>query len=238
MLVGYESVSPLQYCAASSGLMLAANQRGPWIAFGARDTTMPPSCSIVVRQSRARLRLPVLASLLSRTRLECSRNHARSHWSLVQATSTTAEMARGATSGVAVRCFCVHVRPRVPASLGAPLSSPLPSSPHEPITLLPQQAQPLCPRPDKTRSQTQGLSNSKRNAHPFLNNLARPAFPLHREITLPATGTPTTASLTSFSRFSLCLPCPASTPCQSTTQVPRCQCLVLACFAEGLADAI
>jgi hypothetical protein len=135
-----------------------------------------------------------------------------------------------------------------------PFPFPFPSFPpwpmaHEPITLLPQQAQPLCPRPDKTRSQTQGLSNSKRNAHPFLNNLARPAslHALHREIALPATGTPTIApavapSLTSFSRFSPCLPCrtPASMPCQSrpvqSRPGPRCRGASAWCLLALLRD--
>jgi hypothetical protein len=76
---------------------------------------------------------------------------------------------------------------------------------HTHLHLLPSRhAQPLCPRPDKTRPKPKGHSNSKRNAHPFLDNLARRAPPLpslhalHCEIALPATGTPTKAPSVGF----------------------------------------
>jgi len=42
------------HCAASSGLTLAANQRGPWIAFGARNTTMVHAAIMLQHLSCAR----------------------------------------------------------------------------------------------------------------------------------------------------------------------------------------
>lgn len=58
------------------------------------------------------------------------------------------------------------LRPRVPAlTRSTPLLFPL--------LARRQAAQPRCPGPDRIRPKPQGLSNSKRNAHPFLNNLAR-----------------------------------------------------------------
>lgn len=68
----------------------------------------------------------------------------------------------------------MHVlRPRVPAlTRRTPLLLPSPRRR--------QAAQPRCPGPDRIRPKPQGLCNSKRNAHPFLNNLARRASLLPR----------------------------------------------------------
>jgi hypothetical protein len=150
---------------------------------------------------------------------------------------------------------CVQVRLRVPTGqrslLAPPLSlslslSPVASYSVQPTpysfptttTVLPPQAQPLCPLPDKTRSQTKGFlipNGTRIHFSIILPDL--PSLPvfhaLHREIALLGTGTPTVAPvalspqssvLTSFSRIAFLVE--RLPPCQPrhAGQVGRCQC--------------
>jgi len=148
----------------------------------ARDTTMRPSCCsiIVVRQSSARLQGSGSCAVAPaepdrEARLEASLAGLPRH--LVAAPTEIMALRFAAAA-------CRSLRPRSP-SVRSAHPSPFHLSPHE-------QAQPLSPRPDKTRPKPKDFLIPNGTRIHFSIILPEPSLhALHREIARPATGTPT-----------------------------------------------
>jgi hypothetical protein len=130
---------------------------------------MRPSscCCIVVRQSSARLQESGLLLLASGEPDEPDSEEARQGKARLEGVPYS-EVDQRVLRFAGSSCAC------------PPSESPSAHSKHPSPSPRRHAAQPRCPGPERIRPKPQGLSNSKRNAHPFLNNLARRASLLPR----------------------------------------------------------